>query len=230
MGRSITALVPMKGHSERMPGKNTRLLCGAPLFHWILDSLCQSEYVVDIVVDTDDDAIADDVQKRFSRVTLLSRPEDIRGDYVPMNAIIKYDLTQCRGDHFIQTHSTNPLLTGGTIDAAIARYFDGLGTYDSLFSVTRHQARMYWQDGRPINHDPEELLPTQLLDPIYEENSNFYVFSKASFAQSGDRRIGLRPQMFDVNPLEAVDIDEEQDFVLATILMKQRLSERGGDQ
>ena len=222
----IIALVPMKGHSERVPGKNMRPLCEHPLFHCIVMSLQDSKYITWIVIDTDSQEIAQNALKHFDQVSILDRPEAIRGDFVSMNTIIAYDLSQIEGEHFLQTHSTNPLVTTATIDRAIEYYFNGLETHDSLFSVTRHQTRLYWQDGWPINHNPQELLRTQDLEPIYEENSCLYIFSRTSFLQSGNRRIGLKPQMFEMDKLEAVDIDEEQDFKWAEIVLESRYVER----
>lgn len=218
--KNVIALVPMKGHSERVPGKNMRSFCGRPLFHWIIMSLQNSKYITDIIIDTDSQEIAQNALKHFERVRIIDRPETIRGDLVSMNIIIAYDLSQIEGEHFLQTHSTNPLLTIATINEAIECYFKNLDTYDSIFSVTRCQTRLYWQDGRPINHNPKKLLPTQDISPVYEENSNLYIFSRKSFSQSGNRRIGLKPRMFEMDKLEAVDIDEEQDFKLAETLYK----------
>jgi len=98
-----------------------------------------------------------------------------------MNVIIDYDLNQLEGEYLLQTHSTNPLLRAETIDKAIEKYFEGLEEFDSLFGVTKVQTRFYDKDANPINHNPEELLRTQDLEPLYEENSNFYIFSKESF-------------------------------------------------
>jgi len=186
-------------------------------------SLQSSKHVTRIIINTASQAIAEDASGHFEQVRILDRPESIQGDFVSMNVIIGYDLSQIEGEHFLQTHSTNPLLSAATIDRAIECYFNGLETHDSLFSVTRHQTRLYWQDGQPINHNPQELLPTQNLPPIYEENSNLYVFSRTSFFQNGNRRIGLRPQMFEIDKLEAIDIDEEQDFMLAEMLHKSNI-------
>lgn len=214
----ITALVPMKGHSERVPNKNLRPFCGKPLYHWIVHSLQQSRYVKQIAVNTDSPAIAEDIARSFRDVKVIDRPEEIRGDFVSMNTIITYDLSQLPGEHFLQTHSTNPLLKAETIDRAIELYLDNLPAHDSLFAVTRHNARFYHSDGSPINHNPNEMLRTQDLPPILEENSNLYLFSRESFSQIGNRRIGLRPYLFEISRLEAIDIDEEDDFLLAELL------------
>jgi N-acylneuraminate cytidylyltransferase len=216
----ITALLPMKGHSERVPNKNMRAFAGVPLYHAVARELQRSKYITRIVINTDSDRIANDARAHFSKVSIVDRPEHIQGDFVPMNEIIEYDLSQTDGEFYLQTHSTNPLLRAETIDAAIEFYVNNQKAYDSLFSVTRIQSRFYWQDGSAINHNPRELLRTQDLPPIFEENSCFYLFSKTSFKAAGSRRIGLKPFMYAIDKLEAVDIDEPQDFILAEALFK----------
>lgn len=218
----IAALLPMKGNSERVPNKNMRLFNGAPLYHVILKQLLASRNITKVVIDTDSEKIKEDVQNFFPSVIVVDRPVSIQGDFVPMNDIIAYDLSQIEADVYIQTHSTNPLLTFATIDKAIESFKEKQDSHDSVFSVTRLQTRLYWGDGSPVNHNPAELLRTQDLPPVYEENSNFYVFTKDAFVKSGNRRIGLKPLMFEVDKLEAIDIDEPQDFIIAEILHKQR--------
>lgn len=221
----VTALLPMKDHSERVPNKNVRDLSGKPLYHWVLRSLLDSKYVKQVIINTDSDRIAEDALRHFGRVRIINRPQSIRGDFVSMNNIIAYDLSQTEGEYFLQTHSTNPLLTTSSIDRAIETYFKGLNAqYDSLFSVTRYQVRLYWQDGRAINHNPDELIRTQDLEPIYEENSNIYIFSKTSFTRNNNNRIGLYPQLFELSKLEAIDIDEEDDFRLAEMILRQTIA------
>jgi CMP-N-acetylneuraminic acid synthetase len=214
----LIALLPMKGHSERVPDKNMKLFCGAPLYHAIIKTLLQSKYIRQITIDTDSKRIREDALKNFPDVSIIDRPENLYGDFVSMNRIIEYDLDQLPGEHFLQTHSTNPLLTVETLNNAIATYFRDLEIIDSLFSVTRWQTRLYWQNGEPVNHNPQELLRTQDLPPVYEENSNFYIFSKSSFRKSNSRRIGSKPRLFVMDKLESIDIDENIDFQLAEFL------------
>ena len=220
----VTALLPMKGHSERVPNKNTRFFVGNPLFHMVAGVLEKSTYVKEIIINTDSDKIAEDALKHFPKAKIHIRPQKLCGDFVPMNDIIAYDIAQTDAEHFLQTHSTNPLLTKNTLEKAIDDYFDSLPQFDSLFSVTRIQSRLFWESGAPVNHNPNELLRTQDLPLLYEENSNFYIFSKKSFADAGGSRIGLKPQMFEINKLEAVDIDEPEDWEIAEILYKRRVN------
>ena len=218
----LIALLPMKDHSERVPNKNMKLFCDAPLYHAILKKLQQSQYISEIAIDTDSKTIRDDALKNFPNITIIDRPEELCGDFVSMNRIIEYDLSKLSGEHFLQTHSTNPLLTLETLNNAIETYFNNLKNYDSLFSVTRWQTRFYWQNGDPVNHNPEELIRTQDLPPVFEENSNFYIFSKSSFLKSNSRRIGSQPQMFVTDRLESIDIDENIDFEMAEFLYSRK--------
>lgn len=216
----FTALMAMKGHSERVPGKNVRPLAGRPLFHWMMEALKGSKYVGEILINTDSDRIGLEAESLFG-ARYVRRPEHLLGDMVGMNPLIEHDLTQTTNTYFLQTHSTNPLLTSSTIDAAIERFLEP-GPHDSLFAVNTFHSRFFWHDGRAVNHDPAVMLRTQDLPPLYEENSCLYLFTRASFAKQG-RRIGAQPIMFPTPPLESVDIDEEYQFSLASLLMEHRL-------
>ena len=216
-GERWLAIVPMKRHSERVPGKNVRRLAGEPLFFWILQTLSRVAAIGRIVVDTDGEEIAAAVRQRFD-VDVSMRPERLRGDFVPTNDLIEHLLSQFPEHHrVLQTHATNPLLQPETVRTAIRR-FEAQDTCDSLFSVTRLQTRLYDANGRAVNHDPSRLLRTQDLPPMFEENSNLYLFTRQSFARTASR-IGRQPLLFEMSKLEALDIDEESDFLLAEALM-----------
>ena len=137
-----------------------------------------------------------------------------------MNKIIEYDLNNSNFDIYVQTHSTSPLLSVKSIDTAIEKMINRSNEFDSIFSVTKIQTRFYDKEGVPYNHNPKELLRTQDLEPLYEENSGFYIFTKNSFICAGNKRIGLNPLMFEINKIEAVDIDENSDFIIAETLYK----------
>jgi CMP-N-acetylneuraminic acid synthetase len=216
---NIAALVPMRHHSQRIPGKNYRPLAGQPLYHYILSSLLSCPEISQVVVDTDSQPIMDGLQKHFPTVQLLERPIHLREDTVSMNEILEYDTSQVEADYYLQTHSTNPLLRTATISQAVQSLLSHLPVYDSLFSVTRLQVRLWDQSGHAINHDPAVLLQTQDLPPVYEENSCIYIFSRSSLAQRHNR-LGEHPLMFEIDAAEAWDIDDELDFSIAEFLMK----------
>lgn len=216
---TVNFLLPMKEHSERVPNKNLKFFNGKPLYHSVMQELLKSRFVNKVYINTDSEKIVSDAKKYFPEVEIIWRPEELQGDFVSMNNIIEYDLSQIRGEFFLQTHSTNPLLKAETIDTAIEFFLNTEHQYDSVFSVTKWQTRFYWEDGKPVNHNPGELLRTQDLPPMFEENSNFYIFTKKSFGTT-QKRIGKNPYMFPMSPIEAVDIDTEFNFKMAEYIYK----------
>ena len=221
MSTRIAAFVPMRHSSERVSGKNYRPFAGRPLYHYIIETLLNCPLIDEIMIDTDSPFIMEDAAKLFPSIKLHERPEEIRGGDVPMNTILLHDTELVEADWYLQTHSTNPLLKSETITRAIETFLKKLPEYDSLFSVTPTRTRFWDAEGKPVNHDPSELIRTQDLAPIYEENSNIYIFSRETLVERGNR-IGARPLMFEMDRLEAVDIDEEEDFLMAELLYKLR--------
>lgn len=217
----LAALVPMRHHSQRVPGKNYRPLAGKPLFHHILDTLLAVTEIETIMVDTDSEPVMDGVRRFFPTVKLIQRPEHLRADDVPMNDILLHDTAQVNAEFYLQTHSTNPLLKPETVSRAIQSLFANHPEHDSLFSVTRLQTRLYFKDGQAINHDPAVLIQTQDLPPVYEENSCLYLFTRENLVRK-HHRIGDRPLMFEISKDEAWDIDEELDFEITDFLMKRK--------
>lgn len=220
----ITALVPMRHHSQRVPGKNYRPLAGKPLFHYIIQSLLDCPEVNEILVDTDSQPVMDGLRQHFPSVRVIPRPEHLRADTIPMNEILTYDTSQTEADFYLQTHTTNPLLGSQTISKAIQSLLAATPAYDSLFSVTRLQTRLWDQLGRAINHNPAILLQTQDLPPVYEENSCLYLFTRQTLL-SRRNRLGERPLMFEIDPSETWDIDEELDFAIADFLLSRMKSQ-----
>ena len=214
----LAALVPMRHHSQRVPGKNYRPLAGKPLFHHIIETLLAVPEIDGIAVDTDSEPVMDSLHQDFPQVTIINRPESLRADDAPMNDILLHDTQQVQADFYLQTHSTNPLLKPETVSRAIKSFLADYPARDSLFSVTRLQTRLYDQNGRAINHDPEVLIQTQDLPPVYEENSCLYIFTRENLLKR-HHRIGEKPMMFEIDADEAWDIDAELDFEICNFLL-----------
>ena len=211
----------MRHHSQRVPGKNYRLLAGKPLFHHIIETLLAVPEITQVVVDTDSHPVLDGLRVDFPQVKLIDRPENLRADDVSMNDILMYDTDQVRADFYLQTHSTNPLLKPKSVSRAIQALLTDYPTHDSLFSVTRLQTRLYDQYGHAINHDPSVLIQTQNLPPVYEENSCLDIFTRENLLKH-HHRIGQKPMMFEIAADEAWDIDEELDFAITDFLLRRK--------
>lgn len=219
--QKIVALVPMRHTSVRVPGKNYRPLAGMPLYQHILKTLLACPEISQVVVDTDSPVIIEGCKQLFPSVVLIDRPEHLRADTIPMNEILMHDTSIVPADLYLQTHTTNPLLLPDTVSKAILTLQALFPAYDSLFSVTRLQTRLWDQLGRAINHNPAVLLRTQDLPPVYEENSCLYIFTRETL-ESRRNRLGERPYLFEIDAAEARDIDEELDFLIAEFLYHQK--------
>ena len=214
-------MVPMRHHSERVPGKNYRPFAGQPLYHHVVNSLLACPLIDQVVIDTDSPVILEDAARNFPGVRLVERPEHLRAGSTPMNDVLLHDTNQVRAEYYLQTHSTNPLLRTETISRAAELFLAQYPIYDCLFGATQLQTRLWDELARAINHNPAILLRTQDLPPVYEENSNLYIFTR-ELLERRHNRIGDRPLMFEIERMEAWDIDDELDFRIAEFLWLQR--------
>lgn len=215
----IVALLPMKANSVRVSGKNFRNFCGKPLFRWILDTLLQVQEIDQIIINTDARHIlAENGLVETDRITIRDRKPEICGDHVSMNLVLADDIANVPADLYLMTHTTNPLMSADTIRRAIAAFqvAQAEGKADSLFTVDKVQTRFYRADCSPVNHDPDNLIPTQNLEPWFEENSNLYLFTADSFAKT-QARIGKQPMMFEGPHFESIDIDTPADWDFAVV-------------
>lgn len=213
----IVAILPMRHSSERVVGKNYRRLGDKPLFHHILDTLLGVPEISQVVIDTDSPTIKAQVREKYRAVRVLDRPEHLRDGNIAMNDVLLNTTSVVEADLYLQTHSTNPFLRPETIQRSID-LLQKSEDADSLFGVTRLQARLWRPDGTAINHDPDRLLRTQDLEPVYLENSCLYLFDRPTLLRKGNR-IGDSPVLFEIEPGEALDIDDETDFQLARAML-----------
>jgi CMP-N-acetylneuraminic acid synthetase len=211
----------MRHHSQRVTGKNYRVLAGKPLFHHILETLHAVPEIGGIVVDTDSPVVMDGLKRHFPGVVIIERPEPLRGDEVSMNLVLEHDTASVPAEFYLQTHATSPLLRPDTVSRAIRTFLDRYPDNDSLFSVTRVQSRLYDPGGKALNHDPAELIQTQDLPPVFQENSCLYLFTRSGL-MAWHHRIGPHAYMFEIPAAEAWDIDDELSFEICDCLMQHR--------
>jgi CMP-N-acetylneuraminic acid synthetase len=210
----VVAIVPMRHFSRRVSGKNYRMLGDRPLYRYILDTLLATSTIAEVVVDTDSQRIIDEVEQQLPQVRVVRRPEHLRSEMLVMNDILLNTVEEVDADYYLQTHSTNPFLSRETIAQAIEALLTKREQHDSLFSVSPLQVRLWSTDGKALNHDPDNLIRTQDLEPVMEENSCIYIFRR-DVLQARRNRIGERPLVFVMDPSEALDIDTELDWQVA---------------
>ena len=166
----------MKANSERVKGKNFKNFCGKPLFKWVLDKLLDINEISEVIINTDaQEILYENGMEDNEKILVRNRRKEICGDSVSMNLVINDDVENIDADIYLMTHTTNPLISIDTIKKAISKFTKALESnqnIDSLFSVNLIQERYYDSAAQPINHDPNNLVRTQDLEPWFKENSN----------------------------------------------------------
>ena len=221
------AIVPMRHHSQRVPGKNYRHLGSKHLYQYVLDTLIDSNVDI-IIVDTDSDTIKEGIEKIYDqkiydrKIIVVRRPDELCSPHISMNKIIKSIIDRYRNifddnSNILQTHVTNPFISVETINGAIQKFKQE--TPDTLMTVTSFQKRLWESDGTPVNHNPNVLIQTQDLKTLYEENSCLYIFNVKSFLKTNNR-LGPNRLFYPMTQMESWDIDTEEDFEMARIILK----------
>ena len=226
MSKKIYVLIPIKFNSVRVPGKNFRQMNSKPLFYYIINTLLHSNHIQKIIVNIDNNFTEESIRKCFSReceegtIQFYKRPKHLEGGHIATNLLFidMIESMSLDADYYFQTHTTNPLLQVETINKAIREFLSNENKYDSMYSVKEWKTRLYDKNSKAINHNPKELLPTQDLEPLYEENSCMYMFSYQSIKEH-NHRIGERPMMYVMDDIESQDIDIETDFRVTESLM-----------
>ncbi len=209
---SIVAIMPIKLHNERCPGKNTRILGTKPLLQHELDNLKATCLCDSINVFCSSENIVPFLPKG---VNFVKRPEYLDLPTSNFTQIFSLFMEMKNADIYVYAHATAPFITEDTMRQCITAVQSG--NYDSAFCAVKLQDYL-WQDGEPLNFDATNLPRTQDLKPIYQETSGVYVFTKEVF-EKYHRRIGKKPFIKEVSFKEAVDIDYPEDFDLAEALL-----------
>lgn len=209
----MIAIVPIRSGSNRVINKNIISINGKPLYYYIINTLLNVDIIDKIVISTDYDEEILQIFNDTSKLYYLNRPKHLR-DNVNINLVIENVLKNVEGELFLQTHATNPLITENTIQKSIETFhLMAKEGYDSVFSCSKIQKRLWSIDAKPLNHSLGDEPTTQNLTPFYEENSCLYCFSRSSFEENINR-IGTNPYIYITPPLESFDVDVYSDIEL----------------
>lgn len=205
------AFVPIKSVSKRVPGKNFKLFCGHSLYKYIITNAVDSEAFDAIYVDTDSDEIKEFAVKKGANI--IDRPEYMTADSVNGNDLLVHDYEVIKkGEYLFQLFATAPLLKPETIRKCV-EFLKNNQDYDSILTVTEVSG-WFWFNDLPVNYRPDILPRSQDAKHLLKESTGLYGITKESLMKY-KCRIGARPKLFLISPLEALDIDTEYDFNFA---------------
>ncbi|MCR5323417.1 MAG: acylneuraminate cytidylyltransferase family protein [Lachnospiraceae bacterium] len=203
------AIVPIKLNNRRLPNKNIKPFTnGKPLCNYILSTLRDIKEIDEIYVYCSNSDILEYIPEG---IQYLERPEYLDKDTTSMSEVLSCFCKEIHADIYVMTHTTAPFIKKESIEKGLNAV--KCGEYDSSFTVKKLQDFL-WKDGHPINYELDNIPRTQDLSPIFMETSGFYIFER-HVIEKMHRRIGDKPFLVEVGEIEAVDIDETEDFLIA---------------
>lgn len=220
----IVAVVPMKLNNRRLPQKNTKSFTnGDPLCKYILSTLLSVETIDDVYVYCSNSKIKEYIPKG---VRFLQRNPSLDRDSTSMTEVLLNFGKEVPADLYVMTHTTAPFISKMSIERGINAVLSG--KYDSSFAAKKLQDFL-WKDEKPFNYKLDNIPRTQDLEVMYEETSGFYIYKQSVMNEFG-RRIGNTPYIVEVNEIEAIDIDEPDDFLIADAVYNYLYTKKEGGQ
>ena len=221
-----TAIIPARGGSQGLPGKNVARVGGVPLVARAVLAALAAERIGRVVVSTDDDAIAE--AARDAGAEIVARPAELAGATASSESALLHALEALgldapgADDLVVFVQATSPFIDPADLDAAIERVASG--ERDGVFSAAPSHVFLWRDDAvtgaAGVNHDAAHRPRRQDRAPEYAETGAFYVFRTEGFLAAGHRffgRIGVQP----VHPDHAIEIDDAADLERARAIAPQ---------
>jgi regulator of RNase E activity RraA/CMP-N-acetylneuraminic acid synthetase len=218
----IVAFVPAKGHSERVPDKNLAILDGDHLFKRKLRQALDCPAISEVCLDTESDALAD--LATDLAVTRLTRPATLASNATDGHEMFAWECSQRPdADIWVQLLCTAPFVSAATISRAIDALLADPDA-DSLVAVSR--AKQYCWDGDTPAYGTGRIPNSVDLPATVIEAMSLYIVRRPASGEVPTRRYGTRPILFDLDPIEQIDINRGSDLVIAeTVAAGQRAAE-----
>lgn len=222
---SILVVIPARGGSKGVPGKNLRPVGGRPLIAWTIDHALEVPGVARVVVSTDDADIAAVARESGAEVPFV-RPASLARDTSPTepavaHAISRMERSGFRPDGVMLLQATSPVRLPGTVARAAERF--RVGDVDSLVGVVPQTPFLWHLEDPPraeydVAHRPrrQELSDGEFL---YRETGSLYVTRTDCYSAPGNRIAG-RVELFVMDEIEGIDIDTEFDLRVADLLLR----------
>lgn len=228
-GKKILAIIPARGGSKGLPGKNIRPLLGKPLIAWSIEHAQKSELVDEIFISTDSQGIAD-VAETFGIKVPTLRPAELAVDTAPSSAFIEYTINKYKSegkdfDYFILLEPTSPLREAEDVDKSIRQLIDN-PEFDSIVGVCKaedvHPAFMVKVGERgelkPYEAEMKALRRQELPDVFYFEGTVYVSKCSAFIEKKAFYHDSTLPYI--VPKWKAPEVDDIVDFVTIEAILK----------
>lgn len=214
------AFVPVRCGSKSIPFKNIKEFCGKPLVYWSLLELEKSKQIGKVFVATDCVQIKAVVDSfRFSKVEVYDREIQNANDTASTESVMLEFINKNNfedNDLFLLVQATSPLTKASDFDKALFKLQNE--KKDSLLTCTREKSFFWNEEGISINYDYKKRPRRQEFDGVLVENGAFYINSIKNIKENRNRLSG-DISIYEMDKFKSVDIDEEDDWIIAEKLM-----------
>lgn len=219
------ALIPLRGGSKGIPGKNLKKINGIPLCSYAINAALKAEYVNEVWVSSDDQEIIDFVKSDFPEVKTRNRPAEFATDTASTESVILdliYSNQFMPADQLILIQATSPLVTSHDLDKALMQL--SLSKRNSLISGVEFKRFIWNNDGVPSNYNVYKRPRRQDFDGLFLENGAFYI-SNIETIERTQNRIDTPAELYFMAEETAFEIDEVSDWIIVENLLKNRANE-----
>ena len=214
--------IPAREGSKRVPKKNIRLMNNKPMISYTIDASIKANITKEMYVNTDDEELINYVLKEYSDFKIYKRDKKLADDKASSEDF-NYDIMKkLDADTLIMINPVCPLITKEDIINAFNSYKNS--DYDTLITSSSTQMQTFC-NGNPINIKVNEpLAPSQDNEKISILNWAITIWDAKKFIErietKGYGSLGDNRILFDIDPLHAIKVSEEKDFLLAEKLLQ----------
>lgn len=211
------ALIPLRGGSKSIPGKNIKIIAGRPLCAWVIEAAEKAGIFNKIIVSTDSVEIADIVNSLSRNVEILIRPDILATDESTTEEVMLHTLDHYECEIMTTIQATSPLVRGDDFFEAFEIFNEN--NYDSLLTAVKIK-RFFWSlENIPYNYNPLNRPMRQDYEGFYMENGAFYI-TKKEIIRDYQCRLGGKIGIYEMPSETAVEIDNETDWIILEALLK----------
>lgn len=226
----ITALIPARGGSKRLPGKNIKLLCGKPLIAWTIETAKASTYIDSVIVSTDDIEIKE-ISEKFGAEAPFIRPDYLSHDTASSFDVIKHAIEFLNIDKskhlIVLLQPTSPLRTVAELNQALEFFLKK--TADGVVSISETEHSPMWSNTLPNDGCMSNFIRPEVqgkrsqdLPKFFRLNGSIYIYETLTLLEQAKIFFDENVYGFETSLDTAVDIDTALDFLVAETIIKYR--------
>ena len=218
---NITALVPVKGNSDRVKKKNLRSFGNSNLYEIKLKQLKKTKKFNKIIISSEDENILKIAKKEGFDIHF--RDKYYSTSAVSMSKVYSYIASEIKGEDIAWINVTNPLVEHEIYDKAVETYYKINSKYNCLLSSVRCYQNFFFKK-KPINFKPSPWPRSQDLVPLVSLSFSINILRRQDMIKWGSC-VGSKPYFFFMNPIISLDIDDQNSFKLSELIfMNQKLN------